>query len=91
MSADRFALEDKIYNAWQTSKDIESIFNNLCDGTIDQNTAENGLLGLKVIHDLRMEELWDMFTQVFQLDDYSPAQWEKIFGKPLDEEGREFE
>lgn len=69
---DRFDLEDKIYDAWQTSKDIDLIFAGLCEKHIDPNAVENALMGLKVIHDLRMEGLWDMFTRVHQLDDYSP-------------------
>lgn len=68
--ADRFDLEDKIHAAWVTSQDIDAIFEGLCNANIDQNFAENALMGLKVLHDLRMEQLWDTFKQVFQVDEY---------------------
>lgn len=71
MTKTRFDLEDAIYTAWQTSKDIDAIFAGVCEGHIDQNSAENALMGLKVIHDLRMEALLNTFIQCHQLDDYA--------------------
>lgn len=77
MSVNRFDLEDKIHAAWVTSQDIEAIFAGLCEGQIDSNSAENALMGLKVIHDLRMEQLWTTFKQVFQVDEYRDTEgWE---------------
>lgn len=68
--ADRFDLEDKIHAAWHTSNDIELIFSHLCEERIKANDAENALMGLKVLHDIRMEELWDSFKKVHRLDEY---------------------
>lgn len=68
---DRFDLEDKIHAAWQTSHDIELIFAHLCEERIKTNDAENALMGLKVLHDLRMQEVWDSFKKTHSLDEYS--------------------
>lgn len=62
-------LEDGIYVAWQTSQDLDLLYNSF----LDMNTDElaNVLLGIKAVHDMRMEKLWDLYKREHHLDEYT--------------------
>ena len=69
---DRFKLEEAVHAAWATKEDIELLFRNFYDGPKEMTADEvaNALLGIAAIHNIRMQELWNTFTQLFELDQY---------------------
>ena len=82
-----YDFEDAIYKAWQTSEDLDMFFKMVLDGPIPMTEDEiaNTLLGLKMMHDMRMEQLFTLFKKEFELDEYCTdpeklALREKILG-----------
>ena len=71
-------LESAITLAWQTSDDIDLLFKHHGDHPVPMSEDEvaNALLGIKVLHDMRMEALMDRYCQKMELNQYctDPAQ-----------------
>ena len=65
-------LESAIMLAWQTSEDIELLYKHHGDAPRPMSDDEiaNALLGIKVLHDMRMESLMDTYCRKFELDQY---------------------
>jgi hypothetical protein len=65
-------LEGAIMTAWQTSDDLDLLFQHYGDHPVPMTEDEvlNALLGIKVIHDMRMEKLMDTYCRKFELDQY---------------------
>ena len=65
-------LESAIMLAWQTSEDIDLLFKHYGDHPVPMSEDEvlNVLLGIKVLHDLRMESLMDKYCQKMELNQY---------------------
>ena len=65
-------LESAIMLAWQTSDDIELLFKHHCDhpSPLSDDEIANALLGIKVLHDLRMESWMDKYCQKMELNEY---------------------
>jgi len=65
-------LENAIQQVWQTSDDLELFFRYHGDVSIPMTEDEiaNALLGLKVLHDMRIWHLQDMHCRVFELNQY---------------------
>jgi hypothetical protein len=65
-------LESAIMLAWQTSEDIDLLFKHHGDHPIPMTEDEVGnvLLGIKVLHDMRMEKLMDTYCRKFELNQY---------------------
>jgi hypothetical protein len=68
----RIDLESAIMVAWQTSEDINLLFKHHGDHPkpMTEDEVGNALLGLKIMHDMRMEALMDTYCQKFELDQY---------------------
>lgn len=64
----RFDLEDKITAAWQTENDIDLIYRRLCDAPspMTEDDIANAMLGLRSIFNMRMDELWEVFTKMIE-------------------------
>jgi hypothetical protein len=58
--------------AWQTSDDIDLLFKHHGDAPrpMTEDEIGNALLGIKVLHDMRMEKLMDTYSRKFELDQY---------------------
>jgi len=65
-------LESAIMLAWQTSDDIELLFQHYGDHPTPMTEDEvlNTLLGIKTLHDLRCEKLMDTYCRKFELNQY---------------------
>mgnify|MGYP003343821099 CR=1 FL=1 len=81
-------LEDAIYQAWRTSDDLNLFYEHHGDHPKPMTGDEVSImiLGLKRLHDMRMEFLMDMFCRVHKLDQYcdDPEKLqarEKLFGE----------
>ena len=70
--SDRYDLEQAIMVAWQTSDDIDLLFKHHGDAPrpMTEDEVGNALLGIKVLHDMRMEKLMDTYCRKFELDQY---------------------
>jgi hypothetical protein len=68
----RFDLEQAIMLAWQTSDDIDLLYKHHGDAPMPMTEDEvaNALLGIKILHDMRMEKLMDTYRRKFELDQY---------------------
>jgi hypothetical protein len=84
----RIDLESAIMVAWQTSEDINLLFKHYGDHPkpMTEDEVANALLGLKIMHDMRMEALMDTYCQKFELDQYCKdpvklAAREQLLGK----------
>jgi hypothetical protein len=65
-------LESAIMLAWQTSEDIDLLFKHHGDAPkpMTEDEVGNALLGIKILHDMRMEKLMDTYCRKFELDQY---------------------
>ena len=65
-------LESPIMVAWQTSEDIDLLFRHYGDHPTPMTEDEvlNALLGIKTLHDMRMEHLMDAYCQKMELNQY---------------------
>jgi hypothetical protein len=68
----RIDLESAIMVAWQTSDDLDLLFRHHGDHPkpMTEDEVANALLGIKILHDMRMEALMDKYCQKFELDQY---------------------
>jgi hypothetical protein len=68
----RIDLESAIMVAWQTSDDLDLLFRHHGDHPkpMTEDEVANALLGIKILHDMRMEALMDTYCQKFELDQY---------------------
>ena len=80
-------LESAIMLAWQTSEDIDLLFKHHGDAPrpMTEDEVGNVLLGIKILHDMRMEALMDTYSRKFELDQYCTdpavlAEREKVLG-----------
>ena len=66
-------LEDAIMMAWRTSDDLDLFFKHHGDHPMPMTEDEvsNMIYAIKQLHDMRMEKLFDVYKQVFKLDEYT--------------------
>lgn len=69
---DRFDLEEKIIQAWSTKDDIALLMRQHLDRAepMTEDEIANALLGIETLHNMRCQELWDCFTQLFKIDQH---------------------
>ena len=91
MSYTYIDLEDAIYKVWQTSDDVEVFFKYHGDAEqpMTEDEVANALLGIKALHDMRMEALMDMMCRVHKLNQYTTdpetlARREKVFNEAVE-------
>jgi hypothetical protein len=65
-------LESAIMLAWQTADDIELLYKHHGDAPkpMTEDEVSSALLGIKVLHDLRMESLMDAYCRKMELNEY---------------------
>ena len=65
-------LESAIMVAWQTSEDIELLFRHHGDAPtpMTEDEVANALLGIKILHDMRCENLMDTYCKKMELNQY---------------------
>lgn len=69
---DSVDLEDAIYVAWKTSEDLELFFKHHGDHPqpMTEDEVSNMIYGIKMLHDMRMEKLYDTYCRKFELNQY---------------------
>jgi hypothetical protein len=68
---DRFDLEDKITSMHNTIEELNVLARMVLEQDMDRDDIANTLYGIKMLHEGRINELFDTFTQVFKLDEYA--------------------
>ena len=65
-------LESAIMLAWQTSDDLELLFKYHGDNPkpMTEDEVSNVVLGIKVLHEMRMEALLDTYYRKMELNQY---------------------
>jgi hypothetical protein len=65
-------LESSIMLAWQTSEDIELLYKHHGDAPkpMTEDEVAIALLGIKALHDMRMESLMDTYCRKMELNEY---------------------
>lgn len=69
---DRFDLETAITNLYNVVDDLNDISYNIEQDLIEQEEVSNSIDSVAVGLKLKVNKLFDVFTQVFQLDQYNP-------------------
>jgi hypothetical protein len=87
-------LESAIMLAWQTADDIDLLYKHHGDAPrpMTEDEVANALLGIKVLHDMRMEKLMDTYCRKFELNEYcvDPLKLEarEQLGFPIKQKGK---
>lgn len=68
---DRFNLEEHITNLYSIVDTLNDISYGVLEGDLDKDEVVNAIDGLAVITKLKIEKLFNVFTQVFELDEHS--------------------
>ena len=65
-------LESAIMVAWQTSEDIDLLYKHHGDAPkpMTEDEVATALLGIKALHDMRMEHVMDMYCKKLELNQY---------------------
>ena len=63
---DRFDLEQDIMRCWNVTEDIDLLYRNLMDRDLSTDDIANVLLGMKVIYDLKFEEMFNHFETLIR-------------------------
>lgn len=66
-------LEDAIYLAWRTSDDLDMFYRHHGDHPkpMTEDEVANMIYGIKQLHDMRMEKLFDVYKREYELDEYT--------------------
>lgn len=67
---DRFDLENHISNLHSIVDSLNDISFGILEADLDKDETVNAIDGLAVMTKLKIEKLFDVFTQVFELDQY---------------------
>ena len=80
MKSPQNLMEDKIMRVWATSDDLEDFITHYYEGTKHMTDDEvfNVVWGIKELHDIRMQQLFEAFKRAFQLDEYAPAKVKEL-------------
>ena len=80
MERNQTKLEDKIMRAWSTSDDLEDFITHYYEGTkrMTEDEVFNVVWGIKELHDIRMQQLMDLYCRTFQLDEYAPDEIKEL-------------
>jgi len=61
----RFNLEEKIMACWSTDQDLEVLYRHICEcKELDRDFIANTLLGISNSHQLKSQELFDLFEKM---------------------------
>ena len=67
---DRFDLETHITNLHSIVDSLNDISFGILESDLSKDETVNAIDGLAVITKIKLEKLFDVFTQVFKLDNY---------------------
>jgi hypothetical protein len=62
--SDRFDFEQQIFDCWNVTKDINTLFEAVVDKDLTTDQIANALLGMHQIYELKFGKLFDMFEEL---------------------------
>lgn len=62
--SDRFTFEQQIFDAWNVTKDINTLFEGVVEKDLTKDQIANALLGMHQIYELKFIKLFDMFEEL---------------------------
>lgn len=72
---DRFDLEDHITNLRSIVDSLNDISYGILEGEFSKDETVNAIDGLAVLTKAKIEKLFDVFTQVLELNQYNKSWW----------------
>jgi hypothetical protein len=72
---DRFDLECHIMNMHSIVDDLNNISYGVLEEQMTEDEITNALHGLAVMTEIKIKKLFNVFTQVFKLDDYNNGEF----------------
>mgnify|MGYP003338767264 CR=1 FL=1 len=67
MTKTRFDLEEAIMHCWATVDDLDLLAENmLAKGDVDAELLANTLIGLRQLHHMRVEKVFDIFSDLIK-------------------------
>jgi hypothetical protein len=76
---DRFDLENHITNLNSVVDSLNDISYGILEGDFSKDETVNAIDGLAVLTKVKIEKLFDVFVQVFELDQYNKSLWQPNF------------
>lgn len=61
---DRFEFEQQIFDAWNVTKDINTLFEGVVEKDLTKDQISNTLLGMHQIYELKFGKLFDMYEEL---------------------------
>lgn len=61
---DRFSFEQQIFDAWNVTKDINTLLEGVVEKDLTKDQIANALLGMHQIYELKFGKLFDMFEEL---------------------------
>lgn len=79
---DRFDLENHISNLHSIVDSLNDISFGILEADLDKDETVNAIDGLAVMTKLKIEKLFDVFTQVMKLDNYNKNLYNDLENDP---------
>lgn len=62
--SDRFEFEQQIFDCWNVTKDINTLFEAVVDKDLTTDQIANTLLGIHQLYEFKFGKLFDMFEEL---------------------------
>jgi len=62
--SNRFDFEQQIFDCWNVTKDINTLFEGVVEQDLSQDQIANTLLGMQQLYELKFTKLFDMFDEL---------------------------
>ena len=57
----RFDMEHQLQECWRVTDDLRDIHEAMMNGNIDSNRAENALMGIQELYEVKFQKLWSLY------------------------------
>jgi hypothetical protein len=77
MATDRFDLENAIMQCWALTDDLDLIIEDVWEGSTEEPDIDeigNALIGLQRLHALRMNKLFNVFSELVETGQFTDCQ-----------------
>jgi hypothetical protein len=62
--SNRFEFEQQIFDCWNVTKDINTLFEGVVEKDLTKDQIANALLGMHQLYELKFGKLFDMFEEL---------------------------
>lgn len=57
----RFDMEQQLQDCWRVTDDLRDIYEAMMNGKMSQNSAENALMGIHELYEVKFQKLWSLY------------------------------